>query len=102
MFFNYLSQCYESEIVECHSFMDEAERAENEKLFISGERRIMVATTAFGMGIDVPDIRLIIHASLPISPVGYYQEIGRAGRDGGKSRCILLYHPEDTKKFDPT
>jgi len=101
MFFNYLSQCYESEIVECHSFMDEAERAENEMLFISGERRIMVATTAFGMGIDVPDIRLIIHASLPISPVSYYQEIGRAGRDGGKSRCILLYHPKDTKKFDP-
>ena len=98
--FNYLSQQYGAEIVECHSFLEEKERADNEMLFIRGERRIMVATTAFGMGIDVPDIRLIIHASLPISPISYYQEIGRAGRDGGKAHCILLYHPDDIKKFE--
>lgn len=101
MCFNYLAKHHKSEVVACHSFMKEEERAENETKFITGECRIMVATTAFGMGIDVPDIRLIVHTSLPISPIGYYQEIGRAGRDGGISRCILLYHPEDTKKFDP-
>ena len=57
--------------------------------------RFMVATTAFGMGVDVPDIRLVVHFGLPLSVIDYYQQIGRAGRDGKKSRCVLLYAPED-------
>ena len=79
--------------------MNEDDRAAHELQFIKGKRRIMVASTAFGMDVDVPDIRLIIHYSMPISPVGYYQEIGRAGRDANKSKCILLYHPNDERKF---
>ena len=60
-----------------------------------GERRIMVATSAFGMGINKSDVRLIIHYNLPLSLIDYYQQAGRAGRDGGKARCILLYNKSD-------
>lgn len=55
----------------------------------------MVATSAFGMGINKADVRLIIHYNLPLSLIDYYQQAGRAGRDGGKARCILLYNKSD-------
>ena len=97
--YNHLTKAFPKEVVECHAFMDADSRESHEMKFIQNKRRIMVATNSFGMGVDVPDIRLVIHYSLPISPINYYQEIGRAGRDGNKSRCILLYHPDDTKKF---
>ena len=59
--------------------------------FLQGKKKIMVATSAFGMGIDVPDIELIIHFNAPVSMTDYIQQIGRAGRDGRKARCILFY-----------
>jgi ATP-dependent DNA helicase RecQ len=63
--------------------------------FLDGRLRIMVATSAFGMGIDKPDIRWVAHLALPDSPDSYLQEIGRAGRDGGPARTVLLFRPED-------
>lgn len=92
---NYLSDRFPSEVVKCHAYMDPDKRLRNETKFIRNQKRIMVATTAFGMGVDVPDIRLVVHFELPLSVIDYYQQIGRAGRDGKKFRCVLLYAPED-------
>ena len=63
--------------------------------FSETPKHIIVATTAFGMGISVPDIRLVLHFNLPLSVIDYYQQIGRAGRDGEKAHAVLLYHPDD-------
>lgn len=92
---NYLSSKFSGEVVKCHAYMDSDKREKHEMQFINGSKRIIVATTAFGMGINVPDIRLVIHFNLPLSTIDYYQQIGRAGRDGEKSHAMLLYHPDD-------
>ena len=86
---------YPDQVAICRSNLPNKERKRNEKAFMRGERRIMVATSAFGMGVNKSDVRLIIHYNLPLSLIDYYQQAGRAGRDGGKARCILLYNKSD-------
>lgn len=75
--------------------MPDKDREKAQADFVSGKIEIMVATNAFGLGIDKPDVRLLIHVGLPLSMDGYVQEIGRAGRDGKKSKCVLIYSPSD-------
>ena len=81
-----------------HGKMKHAKRSAEQAAFMSGKTPVMVATNAFGLGIDKPDVRLIIHADLPLSMDGYIQEIGRAGRDGNKSHCVLLYAKADFER----
>ncbi|WP_165246084.1 RecQ family ATP-dependent DNA helicase [Paludisphaera soli] len=80
-----------------HGRMRKAEREENQDLFMSGKIPIMVATNAFGMGIDKPDVRFVIHAHPPATIEAFYQEFGRAGRDGEAARCVLMHHGDDWK-----
>ena len=78
-----------------HAGLGAAERDARQGRFMASPDGVMVATTAFGMGVDKADVRSVWHWSLPASLEGYYQESGRAGRDGGQARCVLLYSPSD-------
>ncbi len=80
-----------------HAGIATRERDEVQSAFLRGERDVIVATIAFGMGVDKPDVRTVLHTGLPGSVEGYYQEIGRAGRDGAPSRAVLLHSFVDTK-----
>ena len=78
-----------------HAGLEDHERARAQDLFMSDAVRVVVATNAFGMGIDKPDVRLVVHHDLPGTIEAYYQEAGRAGRDGRTSFCVLLFSPAD-------
>ena len=78
-----------------HAGLNNDVKDQRQKSWLSGESRVMVATNAFGMGIDKPDVRLVIHVDLPDSPEAYFQEAGRAGRDGQKAYAVLLYAKRD-------
>ena len=83
-----------------HAGMDSAQRSANQDAFLMETVDVIVATIAFGMGIDKPDVRFVIHYDIPKSLEGYYQETGRAGRDGGEGLCVAFYTNKDLQKLE--
>ena len=83
-----------------HAGMDAATRSANQDAFLMEQADVIVATIAFGMGIDKPDVRYVIHYDIPKSLEGYYQETGRSGRDGGEGKCIAFYSSKDLQKLE--
>lgn len=82
-----------------HAGLSNRERSERQNAWLNNTVRVMVCTNAFGMGVDKPDVRLVIHSFPPKNPEDYYQEAGRAGRDGKLSHCVLLHHPNDWQEI---
>lgn len=93
--YDFLKTQYPDDVVKCHAEMSPQKRAAHELQFLRSEKTIMVATSAFGMGVDLDTVDLIIHFNMPLSITDYIQQSGRGGRSGQKARCILLYDEED-------
>jgi ATP-dependent DNA helicase RecQ len=83
-----------------HAGLDSKVRGQHQDAFLMEDCNVIVATIAFGMGIDKPDVRFVIHYDVPKSLEGYYQETGRGGRDGMQGDCLLFYNPSDIEKLE--
>ncbi len=98
--FSQILQANDIRALPYHAGMDAASRSNNQDSFLMEQAEVIVATIAFGMGIDKPDVRYVIHYDIPKSLEGYYQETGRSGRDGGEGKCISFYSNKDLQKLE--